>query len=146
MKAWIETYAAHVRKRFGSRARLRARVMGAEPVDVCQLYGLEGGGLIVVAWCGHDEECTGEHGHAHDDAHAHDEGHAHGHRHGDADHPCQHELWVSSPEQVVFEARPAEAGELCTGFGYLGVSRTPQILVPRGTEPPPKKGHEHGDF
>jgi hypothetical protein len=136
MKAWIEAYAAHVRKRFGSRVVLRARIGEADPVDVCQLYALEGGGLVLVAWCGHDEGCTGRH-------HHHAEGHDHGAGEG---HNCQYELWLASPERVVFEAQAAEEGKLCTGFGYLGVSRTPQVLVPRSTERSPERGHEHRDF
>jgi hypothetical protein len=56
------------------------------------------------------------------------------------------ELWLASEAQVVFEARCAPDGELCTGFGYLGPSRTPQVLVARGTEPPPDRGHDHGNF
>ena len=151
MKTWIEAYAAHVRKRFGGRVLLRARVDRADWVDVCQLYALEDGGLVLKAWCGHDEECT-DHEHAHDADDGHGEArhggeheHDHGHE-GGAAHHCEYELWVSSPERIVFEARPAEHGKLCTGFGYLGISRTPQVLVPRGTEAPPEPGHEHGEF
>lgn len=137
MKAWIEAYAAHVRKRFGSRVVLRARIEGADPVEVCQLYALEDGGLVLQAWCGHDEECAGEH----DDHHAEESDHGAG-----GEHHCQYELWLASAERTVFEARPAGEGKLCTGLGYLGVSRTPHVLVPRSTERPPTQGHEHGDF
>lgn len=60
---------------------------------------------------------------------------------------ASYELWVSSLEDVVLEARPAPEGRLCTGIGYLGVSRTPRILVPRDTEPPPRGTHHgHGEF
>ena len=151
MKNWIEAYADHVRKRFNSRVALRARIDGAEPLDVCQLYVLEGGGLVLKAWCGHDDACTGDHEHAgeapHAAPHAGDEHHGDGHAHepGDAHH-CEYEVWVSSHERVVFEARPVEDGKLCTGFGYLGVSRTPHVLVPRGTHPPAKPAHEHREF
>lgn len=139
---WLEAYADHVRKRFTSRAIVSARLAGEAPVVLSHVYALESGGLVLVVGAdGSDHESAdhGHHGHEHGEASAH---HPHTHT---AECGCQ-ELWIESPEDVIFEARHAEDGALCTGFGYLGASRTPRVLVPRGTEPPPRRDHDHGDF
>jgi hypothetical protein len=170
-RRWIEAWASHVRKRFNSRAVIRARVPGMEPMTLSQVYALEGGGLVLVMPCLHADH--GSHpDHGHDDGHGEGDGaakpkplhtdpggghddhpepprddHAE-HPHGDVEGCCGDcELWLSSEDQVVFEARCAPDGELCTGFGYLGLSRTPLVLVARGTKPPPPPGHDHhGNF
>jgi hypothetical protein len=152
-RQWVEAWAGHVRKRFNSRAVVSARVSGAEPVTVTQVYALEGGGLVLVMACDHaaEEEPHGGDAHGHDRERAdHHEGGGHDH----ATHPhvemegCSGdcEVWLASPAQVVFEVRCAAEGALCTGFGVLGLSRTPQVLIPRAMEPPPRRGHDHGEF
>jgi hypothetical protein len=72
-------------------------------------------------------------------------GHDHAaHPHGEVDGCCgDGEVWLSSPAAVVFQARCAPEGTLCTGFGVLGLSRTPHVLVARGREAPPPRGHDH---
>jgi hypothetical protein len=71
-------------------------------------------------------------------------GQPHGH---EGDCPGGVELWLASPENAVFEVRSVEEGKLCTGLGYLAVSRTPLMLIARSTEPPPKRDHhERVDF
>jgi hypothetical protein len=179
---WVEAWAEHVRKRFNSRALVSVRVGGAQPLVLSHVYALEGGGLVLVATCGHEhdhghgeapehhravpmavprgngggaaahgpahgEQAHGGHTHAGaEHGHAHTHGSAHPHDDAEACADCV-ELWLASPEHAVFEARCIEDGELCTGFGYLGLSRTPHVLVARGTEPPPKRDHhEHENF
>jgi hypothetical protein len=152
---WIEAWANHVRKRFNSRAVIRARIGEMEPVELSQVYALEGGGLVLVAPCGHkangpehDHAAHGQGGAANERHHPAGGAHDHAaHPHGDMDGCCGDcELWLASAAQVVFEARCASEGALCTGFGYLGLSRTPQVLVARATAPPPPPSHEHGNF
>lgn len=169
-RSWVEAYAAHVRKRFDSRAIVSVRLPGAPPVELSHVYSLESGGLVLVTCCGHPhhgdahEHGTGipEHhrdhagqpreavGHEHGgDQHPHaGHGHAHGgDDHAGEDHECSAaELWLAAPDQAIFEAHCAEEGALCTGFGYLGLSRTPHMLIRRGTQAPPKPGHEHDNF
>jgi hypothetical protein len=56
------------------------------------------------------------------------------------------ELHVSMrPDAVSLEMRPAPDGEPCTGFAFLGVSRTPQPFVERTNKAaaPPPHDHEH---
>lgn len=138
-RQWAEAWAGHVRKRFNSRAVVSARIAGSAPVVLSQVFALEGGGLVLVTPCDHAVDEA-----AHDHATPHD--HAL-HPHGEVEGCCGDcEVWVASTAQVVFEARCAAEGALCTGFGVLGLSRTPQVLVARGTEAPPRRGHEHGDF
>lgn len=157
-RRWIELWAGHVRKRFNSRALIRARVAGMEAMTLSHVYALEGGGLVLVIPCSHADHGSdaehvrhGENGAAPEQhPHASPEGayddHA-AHPHGDVAGCCGDcELWLASEAQVVFEARCAPNGALCTGFGYLGLSRTPQVLVARGTEPPPEPDHGHGNF
>jgi hypothetical protein len=136
-RGWIEAYAAHVRKRFNGRAAVSVRVGEQEPTTLSQVYALEGGGLVLVV-AGEDEgheHPPGEHEHTEEEASPASDTEERG-----------RELWIDSPAQAIFEARQAEDGALCTGFGYLGLSRTPQVLVPRSTEPPPDPGHHHGGF
>jgi hypothetical protein len=134
---WVTAYARHVRTRFNSRAVVSLRRDG-EAVRLRQVYAMEGGGLVLVE---EDEHEHGEHEHGEHEhgEHEHDAG-------GDtpfSSYECPRETWVASPEQVVLEACKAADGEWCTGFGYLGRSRTPHVLVPRAKEPPPKRGHDH---
>lgn len=202
-RQWVEAWAGHVRKRFNSRAVVSARIAGAAPVALSQVYALEGGGIVLVTPCDHaEDEATHDHAahdHAADDHDVHDDGahddgahdhdaaeehhheadegagaHGHGaddhgaakehhheaavgeragahdhaaHPHGEVGGCCgDGEVWVASPAQVVFEARCAAEGVWCTGFGVLGLSRTPHVLVPRGREAPPPRGHDHGEF
>ena len=127
---WVDTYAYHVRRRFNSRARVSVRIAGDSPVELSYIYALEEGGLVL---CLLSDEAGHEQGH-------------HGHLGGELGTGVS-ELWIKSPNDAVFEAHRVEDGVLCTGFGYLGLSRTPHILVPRGTEPPPKPDHhKHDDF
>jgi hypothetical protein len=137
-RAWVEAYAEHVRKRHGSRAVVSVRVAGSDALELSQIYALEKGGLILAFPDDPGEEPGGHHAGGH-----------HGHAMpGPSDlDPRDRELWIASAEQAVFELRRAGEGELCTGFGYLGVSRTPRVLVPRGTEPPPEVDHHaHDEF
>lgn len=154
----VEAWAGHVRMRFNSRAVVSARIAGAAPVELSQVYALEGGGLVLVTPCDHAPGGAGHDrpAHSHGAAKEHNREvkgggghHDHAaHPHGEADGCCGDcEFWLESLAQVVFEARCATEGAWCTGFGYLGLSRTPHVLVARGTEaPPPRRGHEHGDF
>lgn len=133
---WVDAYAEHVRKRFNSRVLISVRIAGEAPVELSYVYALDGGGLVLCMPSEHAEH----HGESHEEAAEH----AHG---GGERGTGGSELWIASPGQAVFETRSVEDGVLCTGFGYLGASRTPHIIVPRGTEPPPKRDHhEHGDF
>ncbi len=156
-RGWIEAWAGHVQKRFNSRAVVSARIAGAAPMVLSQLYALEGGGLVLVTPCDHTADGPGHdhtaHGHGAANERHHEVtggGGAHDHEahpHGSVEGCCGDcVLWLASPAQVVFEARCAPEGALCTGFGYLGLSRTPQVLVARGTEAPPPRSHEHGNF
>lgn len=155
---WLTAYARHITRRFNSRAVVSLRRDG-EAVRLRQVYAMEGGGLVLVEEGEHEHEHGGhthgehehgEHGHGgHEHGHGGGHAHEHEHEHGDAGHgagseyECPRETWVASPDQVVLEACKAADGEWCTGFGYLGRSRTPHVLVPRGTEPPPPRGHDH---
>jgi hypothetical protein len=136
-RLWVEALARHVQKRFDSRAVVTARTGFGEPLVLTHIQALEDGGLVLTAPCTHPQHATGataEPGLEHPDHH-------------DDREPCRGtELWLASPDQVVLEAREADEGELCTGFAYLGLSRTPHVLVQRGTEPPPHLGHHHGEF
>jgi hypothetical protein len=154
-RRWVEAWAEHVRKRFNGRAVVSARIAGAAPVVLSQVYALEGCGLVLVTPCEHEAG-----GPADDDAaHERDAASVHDHEHGSgaadahAEHPHEDldgccgdcEFWLASPAQVAFESRSAAEGTLCTGFGYLGLSRTPHVFVARGREAPPRRGHhEHG--
>jgi hypothetical protein len=54
------------------------------------------------------------------------------------------ELHVSlRPDDVILEMRPAPEGTESTLFGFIGVSRTPQPLLPRLSETPEPRGHHH---
>jgi hypothetical protein len=46
-------------------------------------------------------------------------------------------------DDVVLEMRPAPEGTGSTLFAFIGVSRTPQPLLPSLTETPPPRGHHH---
>lgn len=55
------------------------------------------------------------------------------------------ELHVSlRADDVILEMRPAPEGVESTFFAFVGVSRTPQPLLPRLKHAPPATGH-HGD-
>lgn len=131
---WVTAYANHVLKRFNSRAIVSVRHCG-ETIRLSQVYALKDGGLVLVE---HEED--GHHEHGGGGHHEHGGGGHHEHGGG---YECPRELWVTSREQVVLEACPAADGEWCTGFGYLGRSRTPHVLVARGTDPPPRREHDH---
>jgi len=54
------------------------------------------------------------------------------------------ELHVSlRADDVILEMRPAPDGTESTLFAFVGVSRTPQPLLPRTTETPEPGGHHH---
>lgn len=54
------------------------------------------------------------------------------------------ELHVSlRADDVILEMRPAPEGTESTLFAFLGVSRTPQPLLPRMAEKPEPAGHHH---
>jgi hypothetical protein len=54
------------------------------------------------------------------------------------------ELHVSlRPDDVILEMRQATEGTENTLFAFIGVSRTPQPLLPRLTETPEPGGHHH---
>lgn len=54
------------------------------------------------------------------------------------------ELHVSLPtDDVILEMRPAPEGTESTLFAFIGVSRTPQPILPRLTETPEPGGHHH---
>jgi len=160
--AWVSAYAEHVRKRFNSRALVSVRLGAGEPVELSHVYALESGGLVLVTCCtdaehgqvGHSGVPEHQQGvgaaerkaHKHGNEHEHDGGDEHEHGHSSGGSCKGAELWLASPELAFFEAHCAADGTLCTGFGYLGLSRTPHVLIPRGTRPPAPKGHEHGDF
>ena len=142
---WVEIFADHVRRRFNSRALVRIRVAGGEPIELAYIYAMEGGGLVLTLPSARAEgHGNGHHGHT-----GHDGGHEEsGDRllNGELG-TGQSEIWIGSPAQAIFEVRRAEEGALCTGFGYLGLSRTPRLFIPRGTEPPPPRDpHEHDEF
>lgn len=46
-------------------------------------------------------------------------------------------------DDVILEMRPAPEGVESTLFAFVGVSRTPQPLLPRLIEPPEPGGHHH---
>ena len=151
---WVEIFADHVRRRFNSRAQVKVRIAGGEAVELAYVYAIEGGGVVLTLpnpeGHGNGHERTTPHGH---DGHAGHDGH-------DGEHQeagdgllngelgtGESEIWLGSPAQAIFEVRRAEDGVLCTGFGYLGLSRTPRLFVVRGTEaPPPRNPHEHDEF
>lgn len=157
---WIEIFADHVRRRFNSRALVRVRIAGGEPVELAYIYAMEGGGLVLTLPCaeghgnGHHGHVGGHHGANEDPQHgAHDDPQHGGH--DKAGDPLLSgelgtggsEIWIGSPAQAIFEVRKAEEGVLCTGFGYLGLSRTPRLFIPRATQPPPPRDpHEHDEF
>jgi hypothetical protein len=150
---WVEAWANHVQKRFDSRALVSARIADAASVALSHVYALEGGGIVLVTPCDHaaddapHEHAADEHGADEHTAPVHPAHDRHMHPHGPGERcggDC--ELWLASPAQVVFEVRCAAEGALCTGFGFLGLSRTPHVLVARAREAPPKRGHDHGEF
>lgn len=168
---WVEGWADHVRRRFGGRALVSVRIGGGEPLALSHVYALESGGIVLVATCGREEEhghvvpdhhravpvavewgngggvaalrpLLGEPAHG---GHTHagtEHGGAHSHGAAGACADCV-ELWLASPEHAVLEARRVEDGKPCTGFGYLGPSRTPHMFIARSTEPPKRGHHQH---
>jgi hypothetical protein len=146
---WVEIFADHVRRRFNSRALVTVRIDSEEPVELAYVYAIEGGGLVLTLPSERKEDLGhGNHGHG-------NLGHAHDGGHDEADDSLlngdlgtgQSEIWIGSPAQAIFHVRRAEQGALCTGFGYLGLSRTPRLFIPRGTEPPaPPDPHAHDEF
>jgi hypothetical protein len=56
------------------------------------------------------------------------------------------ELHVTKSTEVLsLEMRPAPEGKICTGFAFMGVSRTPQPFLDRTTTTPPPPPHEGQD-
>ena len=49
--------------------------------------------------------------------------------------------YSAAPGTVPLEMRPAPLGELSTGFALMGLSKTPQPVLERLTEPPPPRPH-----
>lgn len=129
---WIEIFTDHVRKRFNSRAIVNLRLDRDTHQELAYVYVLEGGGIVLtLPSSGHQD------GHSKDD---------HGLLNGELG-TGESEIWISSADQAIFDVQRAKDGELCTGFGYLGLSRTPRLIIPRGTEPlPPRDHHDRGDF
>src|SRR5215208_5221191 len=113
---WVTAHADHVAKRFGSRAVVSVRQADGT-FRLSQIYAMESGGLVLVEHGDHHKHGDDDH-----DEHEHEDEH-------EQDYECPREFWVASPEQVVLEMCPAQDGELCTGFGYLGLSRTPHVFV-----------------
>lgn len=138
---WIQAFATHAQRRFETRALVRVAVQGkAEPVALDYVYAINGGGLVLVV--------AGEANHG-----AHAENHGGG---SGADDPAHaelwtilrgtgvNEIWISNPNQAVFHVERAAEGTLSTGFGFLGLSRTPDLIVPRSAVTPTReKGHRH---
>ena len=138
---WLEAFGSHAARRFETRALVRVSVGGSEPVALSYIYALHGGGLILVV--ADDKEITSE------------SGHSGGHHDGKKSAtPAErelwsrgrgtgtHEIWISSPDQAVFHVERAEEGAFSTGFGRLGMSRTPDLILPRTTATPPPKNHQ----
>ena len=138
---WVEVFADHVQRRFNSRALVTVRVDGEPPLELAYIYAIQGGGLVLTL----PSEPSDPNG----DGHEGDDGHGelgHGLWSGELG-TGKSEIWIGSPNQAVFEVRRIEDGVLCTGFGYLGLSRTPHLIIPRGTEPPPPRDrHTNGEF
>lgn len=142
---WIEAFASHAERRFETRALVSVSVGGGEPIALAYIYALHGGGLVLVV----EDGDGGGHGHG-------DHG---GGDHGDGDPVTQaeeelwsrsrgtghREIWISSPDQAVFTVERPEEGAFSTGFGRLGLSRTPDLILPRSTVTPVRKLH-HDHF
>lgn len=140
---WIEAFASHAIRRFETRALVRASIQGGEPVALSYIFAIEGGGLVLVLVPDDDAAGSHEHGdHAAEPtdatARARDELWSRNRGAG------QREIWISSPDQAVFHVSRPEEGEFSTGFGRLGLSRTPDLIAPRSTVTPKTKlHHEH---
>lgn len=134
-EAWVRAFSFHATKRFDTRALVHASVGGAEPVPLAYIFALEGGGLVLSIADPEDlEPGAAEHEHER----AHHELWSPGRGTG------QNEIWISRPEQAVFTVNRLEEGAFSTGFGRLGRSRTPALLLPRTTHTPePKLHHDH---
>lgn len=126
---WVEAFASHAARRFDTRALVRASVGGAEPVALSYIYALHGGGLILVL--AEDGESTGGRG-----KQAERELWSRGRGTG------TREIWISRPDQAVFHVDRPEEGAFSTGFGRLGMSRTPDLILPRTTATPAPKDHQ----
>lgn len=146
---WVEAFAAHASQRFESRALVRAAVGGEKPVPLAYIHALPGAGLVLVL--AEDPAPLGRlgppghHGH-HDTATPGGEDPAAvaerelwaGSRQAGT-----REIWISSPDQAVFHVDRPKEGALSTGFGRLGISRTPDLLLPRTAATPEPKDHQH---
>ena len=135
-EVWINAFAQHASKRFETRALVRASVQGNDPMPLAYIFALEGGGLILSIASEEDLEADTTQDTHHREQH---ELWSHGRGAG------QNEIWISRPEQAVFYVERPEEGALSTGFGRLGLSRTPDLLVPRTVATPEKKLH-HDHF
>ena len=132
-RRWIESFAAHARLRYETRALVRATLPGADVVALSYIYALPDGGLVLTI----DEANTGAAQATADLTQPHDnQADEHQPHHPpdaneettDIVHDAlwdiqrgtgQKEICISSPEQVVFQVERAAEGELSTGFGWL---------------------------
>ncbi len=144
---WIEAFASHAERRFETRALVKASIHGGDPVSLAYIFALHGGGLVLVAAA--EEEGEG----GHDDDNAHGDYGDHEAEAADAAARAerelwsrmrgagQREIWISRPDQAVFHVVRPEEGAFSTGFGRLGMSRTPDLILPRSTVTPVRKLH-----
>lgn len=140
---WVDAFASHAFRRFQTRALVRASVGGAEPVPLAYIYSLRGAGLVLVIAADDAPDPGG---------HDHDAGHDHAGESATAAHrelwsgsrgAGTHEIWISRPDQAVFHVERPPEGAFSTGFGRLGISRTPDLILARTTATPEEKGHRH---
>ena len=142
---WIGAFASHAERRFETRALVKVALGADEPATLAYIYALNGGGLVLVL-AGADggaQEPGNHEGHNEEgelDSTARAQEELWSARRGTG----QLEIWISAPDQAVFHVERAEEGMLSTGFGRLGLSRTPDLILPRSTVTPPRKSHhEH---
>lgn len=132
---WIRAFAAHAAKRFETRALVRASVNGGEPVPLAYVFAIPGGGLVLMPASKADlaaDKSEDPHHRVHHELWERNRG------------AGQNEIWIAKPDQAVFFVERPEEGTLSTGFGLLGLSRTPDLILPRSaTTPEPKTHHDH---